>query len=113
MFFFITLCNSFIRPDPNLHHFSASHITGQVDKTSNGFLSPEELLSNSSSFLYGRDPSRSPVPVYAVVTLCDAKRLQRLERTSPAAGAVKVGAVTPGLGLGRGATGTSTATDDE
>ncbi|KAE8749510.1 hypothetical protein FOCC_FOCC003776 [Frankliniella occidentalis] len=38
--------------------------------------SVDELLSNSSSFLYGRDPSRLPVPVYAVVTLCDEARLR-------------------------------------
>ncbi|XP_037933593.1 uncharacterized protein LOC119668221 [Teleopsis dalmanni] len=30
----------------------------------------EELLENENSFIYGRNPNQSPVPIYAVVTLC-------------------------------------------
>ncbi len=41
------------------------------------------LLSNSSSFLYGRDPSLLPVPVYAVVTLCDEARLRAEAKLDP------------------------------
>ncbi|XP_054736264.1 uncharacterized protein LOC129243134 [Anastrepha obliqua] len=31
----------------------------------------DELLENEKSFIYGRNPNESPVPIYAVVTLCN------------------------------------------
>ncbi|XP_005188446.1 uncharacterized protein LOC101895679 [Musca domestica] len=35
----------------------------------------DQLLENETSFIYGRNPNVSPVPIYAVVTLCNTEQL--------------------------------------
>lgn len=43
----------------------------------------DQLLENETSFLYGRNPNESPVPIYAVVTLCDGHQTQVTIDTLP------------------------------
>lgn len=31
----------------------------------------DDLLKESSSFVYGQNPSKGPVPVYAMISMCD------------------------------------------
>lgn len=31
----------------------------------------DDLLKESSSFVYGQNPSKVPVPVYAMISMCD------------------------------------------
>ncbi|XP_017479588.1 PREDICTED: uncharacterized protein LOC108369100 [Rhagoletis zephyria] len=43
----------------------------------------EELLENEKSFIYGRNPTESPVPIYAVVTLCHEPMQKTTLKPSP------------------------------
>lgn len=44
--------------------------------TANGDV--DALLEDSASFLYGQDPNRGNVPVYAVVNMCDSSSADKL-----------------------------------
>jgi hypothetical protein len=39
----------------------------------------EGLVKNETSFIYGKNPTQDPVPVYAVVTACDDTRDKDLQ----------------------------------
>uniref|UniRef100_A0A034VQC0 Vacuolar protein sorting-associated protein 62 n=1 Tax=Bactrocera dorsalis TaxID=27457 RepID=A0A034VQC0_BACDO len=45
----------------------------------------DELLENEKSFIYGRNPNESPVPIYAVVTLCNQPMRKTVTKLTPAA----------------------------
>ncbi|XP_011186880.1 uncharacterized protein LOC105214891 isoform X1 [Zeugodacus cucurbitae] len=45
----------------------------------------DELLENEKSFIYGRNPNESPVPIYAVVTLCNEPMQKTTVKLTPAA----------------------------
>nr|XP_014091732.1 uncharacterized protein LOC106618481 isoform X2 [Bactrocera oleae] len=44
----------------------------------------DELLENDKSFIYGRNPNESPVPIYAVVTLCNEPMRKTVTKLTPA-----------------------------